>query len=87
MKNGLLWQSIGISTPIVNVSVIDAEPIVGSTFEPYCLEIDGKYYINSYSDNPIDPSTLNTGGFDFYVVRIVGDNGRMTWAGPIWVEY
>ena len=87
LKNGLLWQSIGISTPIVNVSVIDAEPIVGSTFEPYCLEIDGKYYINSYSDNPIDPSTLNTGGFDFYVVRIVGDNGRMTWAGPIWVEY
>ncbi len=87
MKNGLLWQSIDITTPIVNISVVDTDPIIGTTFEPNCIEIDGKFYINSYSDNPIDPSTLNTGGFDFYVIRVVGDNGRMTWVGPIWVEY
>ncbi|MBY9015821.1 MAG: DUF3604 domain-containing protein [Candidatus Lokiarchaeota archaeon] len=87
MKNGMLWQSIDISAPIENITIIDTDPIVGATFEPNCLEIDGKYYINSYSDNPIDPSTLSTGGFDFYVIRVVGDNGRMTWAGPIWVEY
>ena len=87
MKNGMLWQSIDISAPIENITVIDTDPIVGASFEPYCLEIDGKYFINSYSDNPIDPNSLNSGGFDFYVIRIVGDNGRMTWAGPIWVEY
>ena len=46
----------------------------------------GNYYINVYSDNPIDPSILNTGGVDFYLVRVVGDNGRMAYAGPIWVE-
>ena len=87
MKNGILWQSIDIAAPIENISVIDTDPIIGATFEPNCLEIDGKFYINSYSDNPIDPTTLNTGGFDFYVIRFVGDNGRTTWAGPIWVEY
>ncbi len=87
MKNGILWQSIDISAPIENISILDTDPIVGATFEPNCVEIDGKYYINSYSDNSIVPSTLNTGGFDFYVIRVVGDNGRMTWAGPIWVEY
>ena len=45
------------------------------------------YYINQYSDNPIDPSTLNTNGYDFYLIRVVGENGRMSYAGPIWVEY
>ncbi len=44
-------------------------------------------YINKYSDNPIDPNLLNTGGADFYIIRIVGDNGRYCSAGPIWVEY
>lgn len=87
LKNGLLWQSIDISTPIYNISIIDTDPIIGATFEPNCIETEGNYYINSYSDNPIDPSTLNTEGFDFYMIRVVGDNGRMTWAGPIWVEY
>ena len=87
MKNGYLFQSIGVDSPIANVSIIDTNPITGTSFEPYCIEIDGNHYINSYSDNPIDPSTLNTNGFDYYLVRFVGDNGRMTWAGPIWVEY
>lgn len=51
-----------------------------------CVQIDGKYYINIYSDNPIDPSKLNTGGADFYLIRVVGANGRIAYAGPIWVE-
>ena len=87
MKNGYLFQSIGVDSPIANVSIIDTNPITGTSFEPYCIEIDGNFYINSYSDNPIDPSTLNTNGFDYYLVRFVGNNDRMTWAGPIWVKY
>ena len=87
MKNGYLFQSIGVDSPIANVSIIDTNPINGTSFEPYCIEIDGNFYINSYSDNPIDPSTLNTNGFDYYLVRFVGNNDRMTWAGPIWVKY
>jgi hypothetical protein len=87
MKNGLLWRSIETTSPLVNVSIVDTEPITGTTYESNCVTIDGKYYINSYSDNPVDPITLNTNGFDFYVIRVVGKNGRMAWAGPIWVEY
>jgi len=87
MKNGELWQSLDISSPISNVSIIDTTPITGTTYEPYCIELNGQYYVNQDSDNPIIPSNLNTGGFDYYLVRFVGENGRMTWAGPIWVEY
>jgi hypothetical protein len=87
MKNGELWQSLDISSPISNVSIIDTTPITGTTYELYCVEIDGQFYVNQDSDNPIIPSNLNTGGFDYYLVRFVGENGRMTWAGPIWVEY
>ena len=86
-KNGLLFYNESIATPLGNVTVIDNASIIGASFEDKCVQgAGGDYYINGYSDNPIDPSTLNTGGVDFYLVRIVGDNGRMAYAGPIWVE-
>ncbi len=87
IKNGELWNTIHTSEPITNVSIIDTDPITGTSFDSYCIEIDGKWYINEFSDNPIDPATLNTGGFDFYLIRVVGDNGRSAYIGPIWVEY
>lgn len=86
-KNGELFYNESISTPLGNLTVIDTAPIIGASFEDKCVQgAGGNYYINGYSNNPIDPSTLNTGGVDFYLVRVVGDNGRMAYAGPIWVE-
>ncbi len=87
LKNGKLWHTIRVSEAVSNISVLDTDAIMGATFEPYCIERDGNYYINSFSDNSIDPTSLNTNGFDFYIIRIVGDNGRTSYAGPIWVEY
>ncbi len=87
IKNGELWDTIQTSSPVTNVTIIDTELITGTSFTPYCVEIDGQWYINQYSDNPIDPSNLNTGGFDFYLVRAVWENGRAAFIGPIWVEY
>ncbi len=87
IKNGKLWQTLEIITPIINISVIDTEPITGTSYENSCIKKGGKYYINQYSDNPITPSDLNTKGYDYYLIRIVGENGRMSYAGPIWVEY
>ncbi len=87
IKNGILWHSESISLPIINFTIIDTEPITGSSYEKSCLKKGNNYYINQYSDNPINPSSLNTNGYDFYLIRIVGDNGRMSYAGPIWVEY
>ncbi|GAG43388.1 unnamed protein product, partial [marine sediment metagenome] len=74
-------------SPIINFSIIDTEPIIGTSYENNCIKRGNNYYINQYSDNPIDPSTLNTGGYDYYLIRVVGDNGRISYAGPIWVEY
>ncbi|MFX1391544.1 MAG: DUF3604 domain-containing protein, partial [Promethearchaeota archaeon] len=87
IKNGMLWHTEPISTPIINFTIIDTEPIIGTSYEKSCLKRRNNYYINQYSDNPIDPSTLNTNGYDFYLIRVVGENGRMSYAGPIWVEY
>ncbi len=87
IKNGNLWYTEKISSPIVNISIIDTEAITGTTYENSCIKRGNNYYINQYSDNPIDPSTLNTGGFDYYLIRVVGENGRMSYSGPIWVEY
>ncbi|MFX1481766.1 MAG: DUF3604 domain-containing protein [Promethearchaeota archaeon] len=87
IKNGELLTSIAVNQPLVNVTYIDSAPVTGTTYGPdSCVLIDGAYYINQYSDNPIDPYTMNTNGADFYIVRIVGANGRMAYIGPIWVE-
>lgn len=86
-KNGALLTKIPINAPTANVTFIDAAPITGTSYGlSNCTLRDGQYYINNFSDNPIDPATLTTGGVDFYVVRVVGENGRMVYAGPIWVQ-
>ncbi len=87
IKNGKLWHTQEISSPIVNFTIIDSEPITGASYENSCIKRGNNYYINQYSDNPIDPSTLNTNGYDYYLIRVVGENGRISYAGPIWVEY
>ncbi|MFX1324828.1 MAG: DUF3604 domain-containing protein [Promethearchaeota archaeon] len=87
IKNGVLWRTEHISSPIINFTIIDSEEITGTSYENSCIKRGNNYYINQYSDNPIDPNMLNTSGFDYYLIRIVGENGRMSYAGPIWVEY
>nr|MDO8135595.1 DUF3604 domain-containing protein [Candidatus Njordarchaeum guaymaensis] len=86
-KNGNLLIRIPIESPVANATLIDSTPITGTSYGlENCVLLDGKYYINSFSDNPVDPATLDTSGADFYLLRIVGDNGRTAYAGPIWVE-
>ncbi len=86
-KNGLLLQSLPITSPVGRVEVLDSTPITGADYgSAKCTARDGQYFINDFSDNPVDPSILNTGGADFYLVRVVFSGGRMAWAGPVWVE-
>ncbi|MFW9768619.1 MAG: DUF3604 domain-containing protein [Candidatus Thorarchaeota archaeon] len=87
IKNGELLTSITVAQPVVNLTYIDSTAVTGASYgvESSVL-INGQYYINEYSDNPIDPTTLHTNGVDFYIIRIVGGNGRTTYIGPIWVE-
>jgi hypothetical protein len=86
-KNGNLMTRIPINAPVANITLVDTAPVAGTSYGVQnCVQIDGQYYINIYSDNPINPSTLNTGGADFYLIRVVGQNGRTAYAGPLWVE-
>ena len=84
IKNGVIWNSTAVNGPLSKLELTDSLVINGTSYTG-CIESDGNYYINQYSDNPVDPLTLNTGGADFYLVRVVGANGRTTFAGPIWV--
>jgi hypothetical protein len=87
IKNGEILARVSVSSPVSQILFLDMEPVSGATYgRESCIQRDGLYYINEYSDNPIDPDTLNTGGADFYIVRVTGQNGRFIYAGPIWVQ-
>jgi hypothetical protein len=86
IKNGVLWRNIEIDKPLQNITLWDNNTITGTSYN-HCIERNGNFYINQYSDNPIDPNSLNTNGFDYYIVRIVGLNGRTSFIGPLYVEY
>ncbi|MHA1937968.1 MAG: hypothetical protein ACW97O_07125 [Candidatus Thorarchaeota archaeon] len=68
------------------ITISDNSSITGTSYDDYILGSDGNHYINDQSENPIDPTTLNTDGMDYYAVRIVGANGRTSYIGPIWVH-
>lgn len=88
IKNGDLLTQFSISDPISFTTFHDTTPITGATYgKKNCIQVGTNYYLNKFSDNPINnPDELNTGGEDFYLIRIVGANGRHSYIGPIWVE-
>lgn len=88
IKNGDILTSIPINKPVVDITYNDNATITGVEYGAQsCVNINGTYYLNQYSDNPIsNPEELTTNGVDFYLIRIVGDNGRHSYIGPIWVE-
>jgi len=60
-KNSALLASIPVAGPIAAVSYTDAEPVAGTAYgKENCVLKDGAYYINRYSDKPVDPAALNT---------------------------
>jgi len=54
------WHSEEVSAPVPSVIIIDEEPVTGAEYGiGKCIEKDGKYYINKYSNHP---SALYSGG-------------------------
>ncbi|UCF98365.1 MAG: DUF3604 domain-containing protein, partial [Spirochaetaceae bacterium] len=87
IKNGELLTRIPVDHPVSRIEYVDRAPVTGASYgREECFEDGGSFYINRYSDNPVEPHMLHTGGVDFYIVRVVGRNGRSAYAGPIWVE-
>ena len=87
IKNGKLWQIIPVNGPIAWINKTDSSIITGTSYDDSIEKDDGLSYINDMSTNPVDPSTLSTGGADYYSIRLVGANGRTSYIGPIWVQY
>jgi hypothetical protein len=84
-KNGDLWAEVPVDSPLAKMSLNDTESITGTSYDDY-IERDGDWYINNHSLTAVNPSTLNTGGEDYYFVRIIQDGMRITAIGPIWVK-
>lgn len=84
-KNGGLWQEEEITTPLASITFNDSAAVTGREYEN-CTMKDGEWYINGESLTAVDPDSLNTGGADYYFVRVLTSNGRFTAVGPIWVE-
>ncbi|MHA1395127.1 MAG: hypothetical protein ACTSRZ_16610 [Promethearchaeota archaeon] len=85
-KNSELWQSFEPKSILYRAKIIDNLNIMGTSY-PYCIKKpDGKYYINSISNNPVEPSKLSTNGVDYYYVRATDSNDKSCWIGPIWVR-
>jgi len=87
IKNGELLTTIQVDRPVSRIEYLDRAPVTGAAYgTEECFHQGGKTTINRYSDNPVNPDSLNTGGADFYLIRVVGANGRSAYAGPIWVR-
>jgi hypothetical protein len=85
IKNGVILNSFARSSPVFQLDLTDSSTITGTSYNE-SIQMDGQWYINEFSDQAVDPVTLNTSGADFYILRVVGANGRTSYAGPIWVE-
>jgi hypothetical protein len=87
IKNGELLTTIPVDRPVSRIEYLDRAPVRGAAYGVQeCFHQEGKITINRYSDNPVNPASLHTAGADFYLIRVVGANGRSAYAGPIWVK-
>jgi hypothetical protein len=84
-KNGELWAESFVDGPLASLTLNDTEKIVGSEYDK-CVERDGEWYLNNRTLTTADPDRLNTGGEDYYFIRIIQNGIRLTAIGPIWVR-
>ncbi len=85
-KNSELWRTDVVNDIIYHQTFNDSTPITGTNYTHCIQKADGNWYIHEESILPVDPSTLNTGGADYYYVRMTESSGWVSWIGPLWVE-
>ncbi len=86
MKNSVPWKSFAIDDVATRLVIHDDAAITGTSYTGCIQKDDGSWYIHERSITPVNPSTLNTGGADYYYVRVSDSNGGAAWIGPIWVQ-
>ncbi|MHA1280108.1 MAG: hypothetical protein ACTSQ8_23185 [Candidatus Helarchaeota archaeon] len=85
-KNSELWRTEVVNDIIYHQTINDSAPITGTNYTHCIQKADGKWYIHERSIKPVDPSTLNTGGADYYYIRMTESSGWVSWMGPIWIQ-
>jgi hypothetical protein len=85
-KNSAPWRSIAPGSFMVNWTVVDNALTTGTSYDHCVQKADGQWYVNERSKAPVIPSTLNTGGADYYYVRVSDSLGGAAWMGPIWAS-
>lgn len=90
VKNSEIWKEWSdVNSPTKHIVLNDTETIKGTSYDHCQKRDDGNWYIHERSIQRVDPNTLNTGGADYYYVRMIDSNPvrpGMAWIGPIWVE-
>jgi hypothetical protein len=89
-KNSELWNEwTDVNAPIKRILINDTADITGTSYDHCIQKDDGNWYIHERSIRPVDPDSLNTGGEDYYYVRMIDSNPirpGIAWCGPIWVK-
>jgi hypothetical protein len=85
-KNSAPWRSIAPGSVMINWTVVDNAPTTGTSYMHCVQKADGLWYVNERSLVPVDPAALNTGGSDYYYVRVTDSLGGAAWMGPIWAS-
>ena len=87
IKNSEVWKTQVLGDRFMfHWTITDNTTITGAEYTDCIQKSDGNWYINKDSTKPVDRSTLNTQGVDYYYVRIHDSNNGAAWIGPIWVE-
>jgi hypothetical protein len=86
-KNNVLWLDQEINDRITTLNINDTATIAGLYYDQSLGEWrdDGQFYVNEYANNPSNPASLNSGGFDVYYGKMYDTEGGVAWIGPIWV--
>ncbi|MBD3228908.1 MAG: DUF3604 domain-containing protein [Candidatus Lokiarchaeota archaeon] len=85
-KNSELWMTEEVNDIIYHKTIEDNQTITGASYDNCIQKDDGNWYIHERSVKPVDPTTLNTGGADYYYIRMTDSSHGLGWIGPIWVE-
>lgn len=85
-KNSELLRTATVKGAGGSFTFVDDTPVTGTTYTGAVQDTEGVWRTHARAALPVDPTELNTGGADYYFVRLHSPAGFWAWAGPVWVE-
>lgn len=85
-KNSSLWRTATLDGAGGTLVFTDDVPVSGTAYAGAVQADDGTWRAHARSVLPVDPDGLNTGGADYYFLRLHSPADFWAWVGPVWVE-